>query len=160
MLEGVGKPEQSVTDRRFAAAEGSTAAPGRRHEGALRLDLPRDREAPAAARAAVDRWWPELAGGIPRLETLLLLVSEVVTNAVTHSRGPKDSPIFLTVNVTNGTVKVTVADAGEDFTPPPRRSPRASEGMTIGGYGLYVVDKAASRWGVDRDGGTRVWFEL
>ena len=139
MLEGVGKPEQSVTDRRFAAAERSRAATSRRHEGALRLDLPRDPEAPAAARAAVDRWWPELAGGIPRLETLLLLVSEVVTN---------------------GTVKVTVADAGEDFTPPPRRSPRASEGMTIGGYGLYVVDKAASRWGVDRDGGTRVWFEL
>ena len=160
MPKGVGKPEQSVTDRRFAAAERSRAATSRRHEGALRLDLPRDPEAPAAARAAVDRWWPELAGGIPRLETLLLLVSEVVTNAVIHSRGPKDAPIFLTASVTNGTVKVTVADAGDEFTPPSPRSPRASDRMTIGGYGLYVVDKAASRWGVDRDGGTQVWFEL
>ena len=52
MLEGVGKPEQSVTDRRFAAAEGSTAAPGRRHEGALRLDLPLATRDTSLARAA------------------------------------------------------------------------------------------------------------
>lgn len=28
------------------------------------------------------------------------------------------------------------------------------------GYGLYLLDKAASSWGVERTGGTTVWFEL
>ena len=29
-----------------------------------------------------------------------------------------------------------------------------------GGLGLHLVDTLASRWGVDREDGTRVWFEL
>jgi len=112
------------------------------------------------ARAAVGSWCPELQGGHTQLETLLLLVSEVVTNAVIHSRGPADAPIVLTASVTGEKVEVAVVDAGDGFTPPEPRRPQASDRMTIGGYGLYVVDRAASRWGVDREGGTRVWFEL
>jgi anti-sigma regulatory factor (Ser/Thr protein kinase) len=128
--------------------------------GSLRLDLRRDVQAPAIARAAVDGWCPELEGGQARLETLLLLVSEIVTNAVMHSRAPADAPIVLTASVAGQKVEVAVIDAGEGFTPPARRTPGASDRMTIGGYGLYVVDCAASRWGVDGVGGTRVWFEL
>jgi anti-sigma regulatory factor (Ser/Thr protein kinase) len=128
--------------------------------GSLRLDLRRDTEAPGIARAAVDGWCPDLEGGQPRLETLLLMVSEIVTNAVLHSRGPPDGPIVLTASVTGQKVEVAVIDAGEGFTPQAVQTPGASDRMTIGGYGLYVVDRAASRWGVDREGGTRVWFEL
>jgi anti-sigma regulatory factor (Ser/Thr protein kinase) len=152
--------EQPVTERPSAATgHGSTARRSQR-VGSLRLDLRRDVEAPAIARAAVDGWCPELDGGQPRLETLLLLVSEIVTNAVLHSRGPADAPILVTASVTGQKVEVAVIDAGEGFTPTGRPAPRASDRMTVGGYGLYVVDRAASRWGVDREGGTRVWFEL
>jgi len=28
------------------------------------------------------------------------------------------------------------------------------------GWGLFLVDRMADRWGVDRSEGTRVWFEL
>jgi anti-sigma regulatory factor (Ser/Thr protein kinase) len=142
------------------AADRGSAADRRHRGGGLRLDLRSNPEAPASARAAVSRWCPELAGGQARLETLLLLVSEVVTNAVMHSSAPADAPILLTASATGETVHVVVVDAGEGFTPPAPRTPRASDRMTIGGYGLYVVDQAASRWGVDREGGTRVWFEL
>ena len=31
---------------------------------------------------------------------------------------------------------------------------------TDGGYGLYLVEKVASRWGVDSTSPTKVWFEL
>jgi anti-sigma regulatory factor (Ser/Thr protein kinase) len=152
--------EQPVPERPSVASEGSPAAARRHPLGSLRLDLRRDAQAPAAARTAVGAWCPDLDGGAPRLETLLLLVSEVVTNAVIHSRGPADAPILLTASVSGGNVQVAVVDAGEGFTPPARRSPRASDRITIGGYGLYVLDRGASRWGVDREGGTRVWFEL
>jgi anti-sigma regulatory factor (Ser/Thr protein kinase) len=149
-----------VTERPSAAAEHRRAANPAHRLGSLRLDLRRDAEAPAIARAAVDAWCPDLEGGQPRLETLQLLVSEIVTNAVIHSRGPADAPILLIASVAGQKVEVAVIDAGEGFTPPARRPPRASDRMTIGGYGLYVVDRAASRWGVDGEGGTRVWFEV
>ncbi len=48
-----------------------------------------------------------------------------------------------------------MTDAGSGFSPKPRVPGTINEG-----YGLYLVDKAASNWGVDRDGGTRVWFEI
>jgi anti-sigma regulatory factor (Ser/Thr protein kinase) len=152
--------EQSVTERPAVAADGRSAARKARHTGSLRLDLRRDTEAPATARAAVHGWCPALDGGLARLETLLLLVSEVVTNAVLHSRAPADSPILLTASMVEEKILVIVTDAGGGFMPPAHERPKAADGMTIGGYGLYVVDRAASRWGVDREGGTRVWFEL
>jgi anti-sigma regulatory factor (Ser/Thr protein kinase) len=52
---------------------------------------------------------------------------------------------------------VEVTDRGKGFdpelVPPPRRS-------GIGGWGLYLVDRLADRWGVDGDRATRVWFEI
>jgi anti-sigma regulatory factor (Ser/Thr protein kinase) len=127
--------------------------------GPLQIELDRDPQAPATARAAVNRWCPALAGGAPRRETLMLLVSELVTNAVLHSPGPNDAPIRVRASVEREAVRIAVTDPGDGFAPPPAGG-RPGGRMTIGGYGLHVVDRAASRWGVDREGGTRVWFEL
>jgi anti-sigma regulatory factor (Ser/Thr protein kinase) len=126
----------------------------------LQLALNRDLHAPAAARAAVGKWCPHLAGGASRRETLLLLVSEVVTNAVLHSQGPPDAPIRVSASVEDDRVRVEVTDAGKRFTRASHELPRPGARTTIGGYGLYVVDQAASSWGVDRACGTRVWFEI
>jgi anti-sigma regulatory factor (Ser/Thr protein kinase) len=126
----------------------------------LRLELRREPDAAAAARAAVREWCPDLAGGAARRETLLLLVSELVTNAVLHSQGPVDAPIHVSASVEDERIRVEVTDAGERFTRVPREPPRPGARATIGGYGLYVVDQAASRWGVDRECGTCVWFEI
>jgi hypothetical protein len=52
-------------------------------------------------------------------------------------------------------VRVEVIDSGSGFAPEPRDPARAT-----GGFGLFLVDTQAARWGVDREGGTRVWFEL
>jgi hypothetical protein len=77
-----------------------------------------------------------------------------------HSRDRADAPILLTASVIDETVHVAVTDTGDGFTPPSYENFKPPQRMTLGGYGLYVVDQAARRWGVDRDGGTRVWFEL
>jgi anti-sigma regulatory factor (Ser/Thr protein kinase) len=88
-------------------------------------------------------------------QTLVLLVSEVVSNAVLHSKGPAQAPIKLTATVSADAVHISVTDAGGGFVPKQRDPASIHDG-----YGLYLVDKAARRWGVDATGPTSVWFEL
>ena len=133
---------------------------GKRREQAaaappLQLALHRSVDAPGTARAAVSELCGELGLNGSLRQTLVLLVSEVVSNAVLHSCGPTDAHIGLTAEVGEDAVRVTVTDAGEGFVPG-RRDPTRAEG----GYGLYLVEKASSRWGVDPSGPTSVWFEL
>ena len=129
---------------------------GQRDGSALRIELERSAEAPALARAALAGFLEgsRLASG--RRETLTLLVSELMSNAVMHSDAPGENEILLCVRwVGRETIRVEVTDRGSGFVRGPRE--RTPEG---GGYGLYIVEKQTTRWGVDRRDGTRVWFEL
>src|ERR1700676_2162403 len=122
----------------------------RRRARRLQLELPRDAQAPAVARAAVSGLCHGMDFSASQCQTLRLLVSEVISNAVLHSQGPPDAPIRLTVaTVGEKSARISVTDSGNGFTPVPREATR-----TEGGYGLYLVDKAATQWGVDRGGGT------
>jgi anti-sigma regulatory factor (Ser/Thr protein kinase) len=121
----------------------------------VQLQLGRDPRAPAEARAAVSSQLSEMDVEPARVQTVVLLVSEVVSNAVRHSSAPPDAPITLSSAVQSGIVRVDVTDAGEGFTPRPRDPERLGEG-----YGLYLLEKAARAWGVERVGGTTVWFEV
>jgi anti-sigma regulatory factor (Ser/Thr protein kinase) len=121
----------------------------------LRLQLQRSVDAPAIARAAMAGHCQALELGGPLCQNLVLLVSELVSNAVKHSAGPSDAPIELVAAVTSETIRVAVTDAGEGFVPRTR-----DPGRTHDGYGLYLLEKVSSAWGVQRDGPTTVWFEL
>jgi anti-sigma regulatory factor (Ser/Thr protein kinase) len=121
----------------------------------LELALERNVQAPAIARAAISGLCEDLRLDGSVRQTLVLLISEVVSNAVLHSSGPAEAPITVTANVTPDVFHVRVTDAGEGFIPS-RRDPERVEG----GYGLYLLEKAASRWGVDASQPTTVWFEL
>ena len=119
------------------------------------LELRRDARAPSIARAATGVRCDRLGLNTSLRQTLVLLVSEVVSNAVLHSNARPDTPILLTTSVTEDAIRVTVTDTGDGFLPKPSKP-----AMTGGGYGLYILGKTARRWGADRVGGTRVWFEL
>jgi anti-sigma regulatory factor (Ser/Thr protein kinase) len=121
----------------------------------IELELQRTVNAPALARAAVGRRCEQLELDGSLSQSLILLVSEVVSNAVRHSCGPPDAPIQLVASFGAETIRLVVTDAGNGFTPRPR-----DPGRTHDGYGLYLLEKVATRWGVDSRGGTRVWFEL
>jgi anti-sigma regulatory factor (Ser/Thr protein kinase) len=123
--------------------------------GPLRMELQRNVRAPAIARSAVSEQL--LAVGIDGSlgQTIVLLVSEVVSNAVRHSAAPEEAAIALEARITEQSVRIAVTDAGEGFTPRQRDPERLGEG-----YGLYLLEKASSRWGVAREGGTTVWFEV
>jgi anti-sigma regulatory factor (Ser/Thr protein kinase) len=123
---------------------------------ALRIGLEQTPHAPALARAAITGFADGSDIAAARLATIVLLVSEVVTNAVVHSTAPPPTEILLCARLTDaGAVRVEVTDGGDGFSPHPRDPSRPG-----GGYGLYLVEREALRWGVDRTGGTRVWFEL
>ncbi len=89
-------------------------------------------------------------------ETLQLLISELVTNSVRHGRLRAMQWIDLRVESTPRAVRVSVTDPGAGFewpTGPPRPG-------NPSGWGLYLVDQMADRWGVSQGGETQVWFEI
>lgn len=120
----------------------------------IELELDAGPSAAAEARAAVE----VLAGKADPaiLEDVRLLLSEVVTNAVRHSGSPRGSKIGLTVSLGGTALRVEVTDGGRGFDPIPRDAPR----MEAGGWGLHLVDRLATRWGVERGTAARVWFEI
>lgn len=109
-----------------------------------------DRQAPGEARNALR----SLNGSLDRqlAEDIRLLVSELVTNSLRHT-GSAD--IELEVWRSDQLVRVAVSDqgAGFDLGEPPQPGDAS-------GWGLFMVDRLADRWGVERNGDTRVWFEL
>ncbi|MEU7279099.1 ATP-binding protein [Streptomyces sp. NPDC045431] len=93
----------------------------------------------------------------PLAETLVLLISELVTNAVVHTGCPAVlRMLFGAGSAEAGTVRVEVADRSSC---PPR--PRHADGDDTNGRGLELVDGLADRWGWQAEGaGKRIWCEV
>ncbi|CAL9570073.1 hypothetical protein SUDANB15_04784 [Streptomyces sp. enrichment culture] len=97
-------------------------------------------------RRALSRW------GLEELsDSVELLVSEVVTNAVRYATRPVTLRLLRT--------DVLRCEVGDDVPQLPRlRQARATD---EGGRGLYLVNRLARRWGATRlSTGKVVWFEL
>jgi anti-sigma regulatory factor (Ser/Thr protein kinase) len=90
-------------------------------------------------------------------ETLILLVSELVTNAVVHTGCPAVLRLSLPGAATEPSiVRLEVADSS-DRAP----VPTCADGDATGGRGLALVDGLADRWGWSSEGvGKRIWCEL
>lgn len=123
---------------------------------ALTTALPAGPQAPAVARRAasdfLDRHHPRLGSG-PR-DDVLLIVSELVTNAVRHALCP------YALEVTSdhhGVLDIVVAD-GSTLAPAPRQ-PDRTEGT--GGMGLHITEFLGARLTTERvPGGKRVHATL
>ena len=112
-------------------------------------------EAASRARAVVN---DELGRAVPPriLEDAALLVSELVSNAVRHA--PRDGipEVELLLKIDARRVRIVVSDPGAGFVARPRL-PTTSESS---GWGLYLVDRIADRWGVITKDRNQVWFEI
>ncbi|MFD6231054.1 SpoIIE family protein phosphatase [Streptomyces sp. NPDC060232] len=98
------------------------------------------------ARRALTRW------GLEDLsDSLELLVSEVVTNAVRYAERPVTLRLLRT--------DVLRCEVGDDSPQLPRQ--RRARDTDEGGRGLFLVNRLARRWGATRlSSGKVVWFEL
>ncbi|WP_031153280.1 SpoIIE family protein phosphatase [Streptomyces erythrochromogenes] len=98
------------------------------------------------ARRALTRW------GLEELsDSLELLVSEVVTNAVRYAERPVTLRLLRT--------DVLRCEVGDDSPQLPRQ--RRARDTAEGGRGLFLVNRLARRWGATRlSSGKVVWFEL
>jgi anti-sigma regulatory factor (Ser/Thr protein kinase) len=84
--------------------------------------------------------------------TVTLLATEIVGNAVRHADLRADQRIVFFARLGEDFAHVEVADQGGGFDP---------ESVESEGFGLRLLGKLASRWGVDcTDRGCKVWFEV
>jgi anti-anti-sigma factor len=125
----------------------------------VELEFPRDPASPARARAEIRDTLSDMLDD-SQLANVVLLTSELVTNAVVHPKGADEEPIVMRVTSYEDGVRVEVEDPGEGFDP-------AAPAVTApdGGRGLFLVDACAASWGAkheqtDRGPRFRVWFEL
>jgi anti-sigma regulatory factor (Ser/Thr protein kinase) len=124
-----------------------------RHDrNGLVMSLGSGPEAAAEARRAIGKLRADLDP--PLMETLRLLVTELVTNSVRHTAA--DS-VTLRVAVGRAAVLTEVADTGPGFD----AACVEHAGDDDTGWGLFLVERLASSWGVKHEGPSkRVWFEL
>jgi anti-sigma regulatory factor (Ser/Thr protein kinase) len=130
---------------------------GRRSESgvsrdALDLEMPAVSSVITEVRAA----FTELPLPPPALDDARLLVSELVANSMRHARLGPDDTIRVTAEVVDGTLRIDVIDGGGGDTPPVAGGIRPRPGADSG-WGLYLVETLATRWG---HGAGRYWFEL
>jgi anti-sigma regulatory factor (Ser/Thr protein kinase) len=118
------------------------------------LSLPANPSSATTARSEVTRCLSERVT-TGTLDDVRLLLTELITNALRHADMSPGDEIGVKAEVLDGTVRIEVSDPGRNG-PVQVRAP----GARGGGYGLFLVDRLTSQWGVDRQGGTTVWAEL
>lgn len=149
-------------DHHVTTLRGGCGDRGTRHRNGgrpfLDISLSAGSRAPARARHAA----ADALGGWDRerRERALLVISELVTNAVLHgSRTPHDR-IGVRVARRGTTTRIEVSDAGAGGSDAVRAAPLGVAGSTSG-WGLPIVAELTHRWGVARESDrTIVWCEL
>lgn len=114
--------------------------------------VPGGRGAGATIREAVDGEVPSAARS-----QVLLLLTELVNNAVVHGGVGPEGWVQVEIVGSSDHVHVEVRDDGPGFAW--RAQPRVEQDDP-GGFGLFLIERLAARWGVVRDeAGTAVWFD-
>lgn len=133
-----------------------TVCPGnvvRRYGFALPAHVESVCRARQLTRARLDRW----EAGEETVETAILIISELVTNAVVHAPGDH---VICELREENGRLHIAVEDQG--FGPTGPQLHRMSDDE--GGRGLLLVDALSSCWGTHNTSGYGagrvVWAEL
>ena len=114
-------------------------------------------DAAAEARRAIASLRADLDP--PLMETLRLLVTELVTNSVRHT---ECDSLTLRVAIGKAAVLTEVADEGPRFDADAALEAEQPDSRDAdAGWGLFLVQRLAKDWGVKDEGRSkRVWFEL
>ena len=89
-------------------------------------------------------------------DDVLLLTTELVSNAVCHSSAGPDALVRVELRRATEIVRVAVSDEGTGFTAEPPLERNETDG-----WGLALVDRIADRWAITPTAsGTCAWFEI
>jgi anti-sigma regulatory factor (Ser/Thr protein kinase) len=123
----------------------------------LDVHVPLDARAPATARSLLAPWLRDRVAAAV-LDSVQLLLSELLSNSVRHSGASAGDLAVVRVRLTRDTVRLEVEDPGRGGVIAPR-PPSLERGD---GFGLNVVQALSRRWGPKRAaaGGTRVRAQL
>jgi anti-sigma regulatory factor (Ser/Thr protein kinase) len=115
--------------------------------------LPPSGRSAAAARRTLERALDDAQLG-ELLDEALLLVTELVTNAIVHA----GTDIELRIDTSGGGLRVEVVDRSPGSLPVIRPAPAETR---EGGRGVFLLDALATEWGTRHfSEGKSVWFEL
>jgi len=142
-----GRGREAAASEREASVDPGTAC--------ARLRLACDPAVVAEARRAVARF----EAGVPAtvIESARLLVTELVTNSLLHGNAARDGWIDVLIERRARCLRIEVADPASAGRRPVLRS---VDPTSTSGWGLQLVDRLASDWGVETGSGTCVWCEL
>jgi len=120
----------------------------------MQLLLPTVMTSPGEARRACRAF--ARRNHVRQVDTLLLVLSELVTNAIVHGV----APIAIRIDCKGESVRIEVSDA---LANPASVAPRRISLEGTGGMGLRIIDAVSADWGVSLlpdGGGKMVWVEL
>jgi anti-sigma regulatory factor (Ser/Thr protein kinase) len=116
----------------------------------LDLSINGGRSAPGRARIALGAFNGSLG---ERHDDVLLLVTELMTNAVVHAGADSDTSIGVRVEAAPDVIRAEISHPGPRFEARPRPEEQK--------FGLHLVDQLADRWGSEPvEEQNRTWFEL
>lgn len=141
-------PKQTVRDVIAVAGILDSIAGALSKSETFEQDLAASRAARRFMALTLEEWQCE-----DLLDTVNLLATELVTNAVVHAESEAEVAVVLTPTA----LRVEVADRGAGMP-----APRDAEQWATSGRGMALVETMASAWGVEPrpDGGKVIWFEL
>jgi anti-sigma regulatory factor (Ser/Thr protein kinase) len=111
---------------------------------------------PSAARSVRDALRGSLDLG-SKLDEVMLVATELVTNAVVHSGADERHALSVAVSRSDSAVLISVRDPGLSAS---EAKIRAGRGNEVEGWGLMLVEQLSNRWGTERNGSYLVWAQL
>lgn len=122
------------------------------------LSLPVDPSTPSVARTKLasfltrNRVRPEV------IDDALIVLSEMIANAVSHGRPLDDAGVQVMWELTAGGLHLAVADGGSGAKA--KLQALDFDEDSLSGRGLGIINKIADRWWVEENPGTSVHAEL
>ena len=144
-----------MTARRREASANTNEASVGSGAACAHLRLGCDPSVVAEARRAVGLIEPALPA--PVADSARLLVSELVTNSILHGVSEGEGWIDVIIERRARCVRIEVLDSASSGRRPVLRP---VDPTSTSGWGLQLVDRLATVWGVETGTGTRVWCEI
>ena len=115
--------------------------------------LPRSLEAPRLGRRLLRQALDSIPGSL--VSNVLIVLTELVTNSVRHGSLSPEHGVDVEIRVDQRSLTLSVCDPGPGLDPDVIPEPKEE-----GGWGLILVDRLSTRWGVTVNDHTCVWAEF